>query len=155
MLGSRRRVNCSRFGDDDAAHAAEFIAAAVVVAANAADDHVRIAGEFVRAIMRGIFGVGFGGQTLRRFQSRGNGVLTGLGTPHLGLQAPQKLFHFGVVSRIGGRAGGLGSLLLFALIYIFILVHESHHPMAAVILTGCSKLILEGELISGAEARLM
>ena len=78
--------------------AQNLIAFAIAVSANAAGlTRGSIARQFLRRVIRGLLRVGFGGQTLRRLQRRGNRIRTGLGTPHFGLQLAEQFVHLGVV----------------------------------------------------------
>ena len=79
--------------------------------------------KFLRRVIGGLLGIVLRGEALGRFESRGNGVRTGLGTAHLWGHLAIEFVHLGTaLRRIGRQTSVSGKLLIF--------IHESNHPDA-------------------------
>jgi len=98
------------------------------MSANAAG-RVRVGGGVYRSLLCHHFGISFHGKTLHSLQSRGNGFLARLGTPHFRIKPLINFAQCGIVRvyarppgfGLGRGGGGLGKLLVF----IFVFIHDS------------------------------
>jgi hypothetical protein len=94
-----------------------------VISANSAYARGRISLKFLRRVIGGLLGIVLRGESLGRFESRGNSVRTGLGTAHFWGQLAIEFVHLGTaLRRIGRQTSMSGKLLVF--------IHESNHPNA-------------------------
>ena len=97
-----------RVSEGKAAHAAELAAGAIVMPAGMAGI-VRTGTSVDRGVLGSGFGIGLHGQALHGLQSGGNGLLIGLGSPHLRIEALIDLTEQGIV-RADARHSALGIL---------------------------------------------
>ena len=127
LFRRKSKFRLSHMADRDPAHPAELVASSIAVSTNAANDRAGIARAFLCRVIRRLFRIRFGSQTLRGFERRRQSVRTRLGTVHLRLQAAVQAFQFGVTDpRLGRQIGSSRISLGF--------VHESNHPVAGAIL---------------------
>jgi hypothetical protein len=105
------------------AHTAELVPGAITVTTNAAKSRGGIVREILGRVIRSLFRIDFGSETLDGFQRGRQSIGARLGTEHFRLHAPVQVFQFGAVQwRIRWQTGGPGISLVF--------VHESNHSTA-------------------------
>jgi hypothetical protein len=102
-----------------AAHAAKFVASAIVVSADWAMTGRRrrssLPAQILFQITGRVLGVGFCGQALRSFQRRGDRIASTPWRAHGRREAAKQFFHLGAIGglRFRGRGGMSGRLLVF------------------------------------------
>ena len=116
------RITCSKVRDDSAALAAESVSFAIMVSASAARSRVRRATQALCQAIGCIFRIGFGGETLRGFQRRSNGICIRFGTWFFRFQLAEELVQLCAVPR---HVSGSEILL------VFVFVHEPVHESIA------------------------